>query len=70
MIVKGYEKDKFKVAMKAESINSFSIYIINGNKSQIIYTKDMDYESASEIYDFVIESNINGPEDLNVEVKE
>lgn len=70
MIVKYYELNQFKIALKAEKKELFSIVLLDGERSQIISGRDMDYDTATELYDMLLEDKIKDPiENIKLEVK-
>lgn len=71
IIVKFYERDRFKIALQQESRDLFRVLVLNGNDSQIVFGREMDYDTANEIYDFIIDTKSNPMiENIKVEVKD
>lgn len=71
VIVKFYEKDRFKIALQQESRDLFRVLVLDDNASQIISGREMDYDTANEIYDFIIDSKTSLMlENIKVEVKD
>ena len=55
MIIEIKEDGKFKVAIRLEKKEEFTVLLIDGENSQRVDNR-MDYDTAKEIFDFILDN--------------